>query len=138
MYICITNVDTKTGIVCTKEPMKNGPAFPFLKGFLYDWCDESNYPISCTEEGVYTKAPKYYGICDDDAITSIEGVLEVMTKNDWDEAKKIEFEARKPYPSWVLKNNVWIPPFPRPNDAIINGGTVAYEWNEEVVNWTPL
>jgi hypothetical protein len=128
-YICVTNIDAGTGIICTQEAMQNGPALPTIKGFIYNWENISAWPIACTPEGVYTEAPKYYGTCDDDADTDVVGLLEVMSKAAWDEAKRIEFEARKPYPSWVLENGEWVPPVPYPTDGN------NYTWDEGAVNW---
>jgi hypothetical protein len=31
----------------------------------------------------------------------------------------------------------WEPPVPRPADAILNGGNVAYQWDEATLNWIP-
>tara|TARA_R110000737_G_C14517453_1_gene474757 strand:+ start:207 stop:626 length:420 start_codon:yes stop_codon:yes gene_type:complete len=137
-HICVTHIDAATGIVCTQEPMTTGPKFPVLNGFEYKWANESAWPITCTPEGAYTQAPRLYGVCNDDADTTSTGVLEVLTESDWNDAKAIEMEARRPYPSWILENDVWMPPFLRPADAVINGGTVRYEWDEPTVNWKPL
>jgi hypothetical protein len=50
---------------------------------------------------VYLRAPKYYGTCDDDADTSIAGVLEVLTEEEYNKRKYDEFYARQPDPSWI-------------------------------------
>jgi len=33
MYICITEVDAVTKIVCTAEPQRTGPSMPAVKGY---------------------------------------------------------------------------------------------------------
>lgn len=137
-YICVTEIDSKTGIPCTVEPQRNGPLFPKTKGWQFNWADESTWPVEISPNGTYLRAPKYYGTCDDDADTTIQGVLEVLSKEKWEELKQIEILARKPYPSWVLIGDNWVAPIPRPYDAIWNGGNVAYQWDEETVNWIPL
>jgi hypothetical protein len=140
MYICVTEVDAETKIVCTKEPQRAGPAMPAVKGLSIEWWDRSSWPVELASDGTYLRAPKYYGTCDDDADTSIEGVLEVMSEDAYIQAKQIEIEARRPFLSWVWNEELkqWVPPIPRPADAIINGGNVAYQWNEETVSWVPL
>ena len=74
-YICVTHVDSKTGVRCNRAPMKNGPAFPAVKGFTHEWHDQSNWPLTHPDQ-----YPRFYGTCDDDADTTIEGV--VMVFND--------------------------------------------------------
>ena len=139
-YICVTNIDAVTGVICTQEPMRTGPDLPVIKGFIYNWENRSAWPVSCTPEGVYIEAPKYYGTCDDDADTSVVGFLGEFTEEEWLLLKEEEMEARKPYPSWVWDEATqsWIPPVPLPPDAIKNGGTVRYQWDEEAVNWIPV
>jgi len=137
-HICITHIDAITGVLCTEAPMRTGPALPILNNFEYKWADQSTWPVPCNPDGSYIVAPKVYGICNDDADTTVVGVLEVLTEADWYLAKGIELEARRPYPSWVLEGDVWMPPFLRPADAVINGGTVRYEWDENIVNWAVI
>lgn len=140
MYICITNVDVQTGVVCTESSMSNGPSLPFLKGFIFKWANESAWPILCNADGSYVAAPRHYGICDDDADVSVAGVLEVMTQSDWEYAKSIEIEARRPFASWVWSESdqMWMPPVLIPSDAVIKGGNVRYKWDEATVNWIRL
>ena len=140
MYICVTEVDAVTKIPCTVEPQRTGPSMPIVKGLAYSWSDQSTWPVGLDSEGTYLRAPKYYCTCDDDADTTIAGVLEVLTEAAWMALKEAEFEARRPYPSWVMHLDTmsWTPPVPRPADAIMNGGTVAYQWDEETVNWVPM
>jgi hypothetical protein len=93
-YICVTNIDADTGILCTESPMRTGPSFPAI-GFKYAWSDESVWPIECTPEGVYVTAPKFYGTCPDDADVSAVGVLEVLTQEEWMRRKTEELNARE-------------------------------------------
>ena len=137
MYICITEVDAVTKIVCTAEPQRTGPSMPAIKGWVHLWHDSSTWPVSTAPDGTYLRAPKYYGTCDDDADTTIAGVLQVLTEEEFNAAKVAEHEARKPYPSWIgyIDTMTWAAPVARPADAIMNGGNVRYQWDEATVNW---
>jgi len=139
-YICITEVDAVTKIVCTAEPQRTGPSMPAIKGWTHLWHDRSTWPVPTSSDGTYLRAPRYYGTCDDDADISIAGVLQVLTEAEFNAAKVVEHEARKPYPSWVgnLDTMTWVPPAPRPADAIMNGGNIAYKWDEATVNWIQI
>jgi hypothetical protein len=133
MYICLTEVDAKTGKPCTVEPMKTGPNFPKIKGFKFVWADESNWPI---EEigGIYLNAPRYYGTCDDDANIDIPGVLETLSELDYNRKRNDEIALRKPFNSWILdlQNMTWRPPVPYPND------NKNYRWDEENKKWQSI
>jgi hypothetical protein len=137
MYICITEVDAVTKIPCTVEPQRTGPSMPAVKGWTHLWHDSSTWPVSTDATGTYLRAPRYYGTCDDDADTTIAGVLQVLTEAEFNAAKVAEHEARRPYPSWVgyLDTMTWAAPVARPADAVINGGNVRYQWDEATVNW---
>jgi hypothetical protein len=139
MYICITEVDAVTKIVCTAEPQRTGPSMPAVKGYKHIWHDSSTWPVSTAPDGTYLRAPRYYGTCDDDADTTIAGVLQVLTEEEFNAAKVAEHEARRPYPSWIgyLDTMTWAAPVARPADAIMNGGNVRYQWDEATVNWIP-
>ena len=139
MYICITEVDAVTKIVCTAEPQRTGPSMPTVKGWVHLWHDSSTWPVATASDGTYLRAPKYYGTCDDDADTTIAGVLQVLTEEEFNAAKVTEHEARKPYPSWVgyIDTMTWAAPVARPADAVMNGGNVRYQWDEATVNWIP-
>lgn len=140
MYICVTEVDAKTKVLCTVEPQRTGPSMPNVKGLIILWQDQSTWPVELASDGTYLRAPKYYGICDDDADTTVVGVLEVMTEADWNAAKEAEHLARRPYPSWIgyPDTMTWGAPVPRPIDAVVNGGNVRYQWDEATVNWVPV
>ena len=139
MYICVTEVDAVTKILCTIEPQRTGPSMPAVKGFQFKWSDNSTWPVQLAPDGTYLRAPKYYGTCDDDADTSIAGVLQVLTEEEYNTLRVAEHEARKPYPSWIgyLDTMTWGAPVARPIDAVMNGGNVAYQWDEATVNWIP-
>ncbi len=139
MYICVTEVDSQTKVPCTVEPQRTGPSMPDVKGLVVQWIDQSTWPVELAQDGTYLRAPKYYGVCDDDADTTIAGVLEVLTDTEFFQRKQAEFEARRPFPSWLWDEDSqqWVAPVPRPADAIINGGNVAYRWDEETVSWVP-
>ncbi len=138
-YICITEVDAVTKIPCTVEPQRTGPSMPSIKGLVHTWQDSSTWPVELASDGTYLRAPKYYGTCDDDADTTIAGVLQVLTEEEYSTLKIAEHEARRPYPSWIgyLDTMTWGAPVARPVDAIINGGNGAYRCNEATVNWIP-
>ena len=137
MYICITEVDAVTKIVCTDEPQRTGPSMPAIKGWTHIWHDSSTWPVSTAPDGTYLRAPRYYGTCDADADLNIAGVLQVLTEAEFNAAKVAEHEARKPYPSWIgyLDTMTWAAPVARPVDAVMNGGNVRYQWDEATVNW---
>jgi len=139
MYICITEVDAVTKVVCTVEPQRTGPSMPAIKGWTHVWHDKSTWPVEVAPDGTYLRAPRYYGTCDADADLNIAGVLQVLTEAEFNAAKVAEHEARKPYPSWVgyLDTMTWAAPVARPADAVINGGNVRYKWDEATVNWIP-
>lgn len=140
MYICVTEVDAATKIVCTQEPPRTGPAMPAVKGFNPEWADKSTWPVALAKDGTYLRAPKYYGRCDDDADTSVEGVLAVLTESDYYRLKQAEYEARRPYASWLWDedNGQWVSPIQLPGDAVFNGGNVAYQWDEDTVSWAAM
>tara|TARA_R110000868_G_scaffold25987_1_gene100700 strand:- start:1910 stop:2335 length:426 start_codon:yes stop_codon:yes gene_type:complete len=137
MYICVTEVDVVTKIPCTIEPQRTGPSMPDVKGFQYKWQNSSTFPVELASDGTYLRPPKYYGTCDDDADTSIAGVLQVLTEEEYNTLRAEEHEARRPYPSWIGYSDTmtWGAPVPRPADAVINGGNVRYQWDEATVNW---
>jgi len=138
-YICVTEVDAVTKILCTIEPQRTGPSMPDVKGWIHLWNDQSTWPVEVAPDGTYLRAPKFYGTCDDDAETTIAGVLQVLTEEEFNALKVVEHEARRPYPSWIgyLDTMTWGAPVARPVDAVVNGGNVRYQWDEATVNWIP-
>ena len=91
MFICVTHVDSKTKIPGFKHPMRNGPSFPDVKGLNIEWWDQSRWPIQHPDD-----YPCFYGTCDDDADTTIEGVVGVLTEAEYNQAKEDEEFARIP------------------------------------------
>jgi len=142
-YICVTEIDAVTKIICTSEPQRTGPSMPEVKGWQYLWSNQSTWPVETSSDGTYLRAPRYYGTCDDDADTTITGVLQILTEEEFNTLRNAELEAKRPYPSWIayLDTMTWSAPVARPVNAIINGGNVRYKWDEVTVNWvaeTPL
>jgi hypothetical protein len=97
-YICVTHVDSRTGVLGHRAPMRNGPSHPALKGLNLEWWDESNWPLTHPDQ-----FPRFYGTCDDDADVSIEGVImifqdteTVTAKEQYDAAYGEELRARLP------------------------------------------
>ena len=133
-YICVTNIDADTGVICTSEPMRTGPSMPAVKGLRLDWANESVWPVACNPDGSYATAPKYYGVCDDDADLTIAGVLEVIAESEWAQRKHDEFYARQPFPSWVwnAETFTWSSPTPYPNDG------KQYRWSESTLSWVEV
>ena len=134
MYIQITNIDARTGILCTEAPMRTGPVLPEVKGFQYSFANESAYPIALNADGSYAEMPLYHGICDDDADTTLVGVVKVLTEDEFNADKETEYQTRKPYPSWVgdIATMSWQPPVAYPQDDN------SYQWDEETVNWKEI
>jgi hypothetical protein len=134
-YIVVTEVDADTKIPCTVAPMRTGPMLPTVKGLMMDWADMSTWPVE-HENGIYLRAPKYYGTCDDDAETTILGVLEVLSEAEWMQRKRDEFYARKPYPSWTwdAASMTWNCPVPYPEGADFN----AYYWDDSTLSWVAV
>jgi hypothetical protein len=132
-YIVVTEVDAKTKVLCTDNTMRTGPSMPAIKGLNLDWADRSTWPVELDQTGKYLRAPKYYATCDDDANTTIAGVLEVLTEQEWMQRKHDEFYARRPYASWLWDEATftWSSPVPYPEGA----GHLDYLWDEETVSW---
>jgi hypothetical protein len=131
MYICVTEVDAVTKIPCTVEPQRTGPSMPDVKGWQYNWDNESTWPVELSSNGTYLRAPLYYGTCDDDADTTIAGVLEVITEAEYNQRKYDEFYARQPYPSWIwnVETLTWLSPVPYPDNGKL------YYWDEPTTSW---
>jgi hypothetical protein len=131
MYIQITNIDADTGILCTEEPMRTGPALPNVKNFQFIFQNESDFPIASNPDGSLSTAPLLYGTCDDDADTTLVGVLKVLSQVEFNADKQAEHLARQPFPSWVGEINTmsWQPPVPYPQDD------KYYYWDEPSTSW---
>ena len=133
-YICFTEVDAATRVVCTDAPMRTGPDFPRVEGLQIIWANESSWPIPCNPDGSYQIAPRYYGICGDDADINISGVIEAITEIDFNQLKRDEFFARRRYLSWTFDEEtlLWCPPIAYPEDGN------KYRWDEESTGWVLL
>lgn len=131
MYIQLTNIDADTGVLCTEAPMRTGPAMPEVKGFQFIFAKESAYPIDTNADGSYAEMPLYYGTCDDDADTSLTGVVKVLSEVEFNADKQAEHQARKPYSSWIgdIDTMSWQPPVAYPQDGNF------YQWDEPSVSW---
>ena len=131
IYLSITQIDAVTGIICTAEPMRTGPSYPQIKNCDIVWCDKSTWPITTTAEGAHTRAPLFFGTCDDDAVINIPGVVATYTAEEYQALKTAEHQARKPYPSWVGNEETmtWDSPTPYPQDD------KNYYWDEPSVSW---
>jgi len=135
VYIVVTHVDADTKIPCTEAPMRTGPWYPDVKNLKLYWYNSTEWPINIDPNtGAYSKPPRYYGTCDDDANINIPGVLGVLTVDEYRSLRNQEFYRRKPYPSWVGNENTmfWSAPIPHPVDGY------AYGWDETIVNWVKL
>ena len=83
MYIQITQVDAATGTPCTVEPMRRGPAYPKVKGLKIEFGDQRNWP---------TNTPMFFCTCDDDADTNVKGVINILSKEQYDKERAFENE----------------------------------------------
>ena len=107
---------------------------PAVKGWTHLWHDSSTWPVEIASNGTYLRAPKYYGTCDDDADTTIAGVLQVLTEAEYASARTNEYQARKPFPSWIGNEEAmtWDAPTPMPKDGKM------YQWNEATTSWNEV
>lgn len=90
-YIKFTYVDAHTGVSVAKAPAKNGPVFPAIPGLQFIRARENQYP---------TNVPQFYGTCDDEADTSIEGVISVMSEQAWTAEVLAELKAQATALRW--------------------------------------
>jgi hypothetical protein len=134
IYLSITQIDAVTGIICTAEPMRTGPSYPQIKNLNIVWSNQSTWPITLTPEGIHTVAPLFFGTCDDDADLTVAGVIATYTAEEYQALKTAEFQARKPFPSWIGDEEAmtWQAPIPFPQDD------KYYFWNEEQLAWVEV
>jgi hypothetical protein len=134
IYLSITQIDADTGIVCTQEPMRTGPAYPQIKNCNIIWCNKSTWPINTTAEGAHTRPPLFFGTCDNDADLSVSGVVSTYTLEEYQALKTAEHQARKPFASWIGNEEtmLWEPPIAYPNDDKM------YEWDENSLSWVEI
>jgi hypothetical protein len=83
-YVKFTQVDVNTLVSVHEEVSFNGPAFPPVEGLEFGFALKSKYP---------TAMPVFYGTAPDKADLSVSGILEVISKEDYDAAEKAEQEA---------------------------------------------
>jgi hypothetical protein len=130
-FIKYTYVDSKTNVCVDKEPARNGPKHPNIKGLQFVFAAKRKYP---------THVPEFFGICDDDADLTTDGCFGEISEKEFAAERQIEIESRKPYPSWnrneivcndnlALLSEPWLPPVPRPDNFNV------YSWNEETLSW---
>lgn len=81
MYICVTHVDSVTKIPCTVAPMSHGPSFPDVAGLTVEWANWTAWP---------TETPMFFGTCDEDADTTVPGVVNVLTEEQYNSMKETE------------------------------------------------
>lgn len=95
-YVKYTYIDSVTRVSVAQEPAINGPAMPDIKGLEFRFALESEYP---------TNTPIMYGVC-----TTLDGIapglLEVITRAEFDSAKAAEMEAREAKDRAEIKNNI--------------------------------
>jgi len=98
------------------------------------WVNSSTWPVEIASDGTYLRAPRYYGTCDDDADTTIAGVLQVLTEAEYTTLRTAEHQARKPFPSWVgnAETMTWNAPTPYPTDD------KRYTWDESTTSWVEV
>ena len=104
---------------------------PIIKDLQVQWVDSSTWPVSMDSTGTYLRAPKYYGTCADDANTTVAGVLQVLTSEEYQTLRTTEYQARKPYPSWIGNEEAmtWAAPVSYPDD------NQFYRWDELTTSW---
>lgn len=85
MYICVTHVDSSTGIPCTVAPMSQGPSFPKVKGLTIEFGNQTQWP---------TNEPLFFGTCDNDADTTIPGIICVLTEDEYKDEQRKENEIK--------------------------------------------
>lgn len=81
MYICVTHVDAATKIPCTEAPMSHGPSFPEISGLKIEWANWTAWP---------TETPMFFGTCDEDADTTVSGVVNVLTEEQYNSMRESE------------------------------------------------
>lgn len=84
-YIKFTYVDAATGISVASQPARSGPTFPAVPGLQFGFARESAYP---------TTAPEFFGTCPDTSATQVDGVLAVLTPQEYDAAQARETQDR--------------------------------------------
>lgn len=78
-------MDARTGIPGTLAPMSHGPSFPPLKELVIEFGNQTQWP---------TNKPLFFGTCDDDADTTIAGVVKTMTLDEYQIEQRKENDTR--------------------------------------------
>lgn len=114
--------------------MRTGPSYPQIKNCNIVWCNKSTWPIATTAEGTHTRAPLFFGTCDDDVDLTIAGVVATYTEVEYQALKFAEHQARKPYASWVgdFETMTWEAPTPYPDNG------KRYTWDEPTTSWVEV
>ena len=101
MHICVTHVDSRTGIPCTVAPMSHGPKFPEVKGLVVEFGNQTQWP---------TYTPIFFGTCDDDADLDVPGVIRALTPEEYqlerqkeNDTKAMQVRERR---DWLLRTEV--------------------------------
>jgi hypothetical protein len=130
-FIKYTYVDAQTKICVSKALAKNGPKEPDIKKLKFIFAAERKYP---------TDVPEFFGTCDDDADLGIDGCFGEITEAEFATERQTEINARKPFASWVVNQEVWdnpsmrlvdlwSPPVSYPDDGLM------YQWDEKTLSW---
>lgn len=133
-YIKYTYVDAKTEICIDKEPAKNGPKHPNIKGLQFIFAAERKYP---------TAVPDFFGICDDDADLNVDGCLGEVSEADFIVERQTEIESRKPFSSWVVNQAIWDDHLALLSDlwsslVPMPEGDGMYSWDEDAGSWVAV
>jgi hypothetical protein len=65
--------------------MSTGPSYPNLQDLVIEFWNESVWP---------TDFPLFYGTCADNIDTNTQGIVKVLTQEQYENARVAEFEAR--------------------------------------------
>ena len=84
-YLKFTYVDAVTGVSVLDALAKNGPKFPAVGGLEFVWARKTQYP---------TDTPEFFGTCPDDSLTTLDGVIDVLSREDFDAMKAAEIALR--------------------------------------------
>jgi hypothetical protein len=84
-YIKFTYVDSVTNISVVTAPVQNESVFPEILDLNFQW--QKSYKIP-------TRVPEFFGTCSNSANTNVDGVLEVLSKEAYDELYQQELENR--------------------------------------------
>jgi hypothetical protein len=85
MFIKFTYVDSVTGESIHSAPTGTVPVFPALPGLIFSFALASKYPID---------VPEFFGICDDNADTTMPGVLGVISETEFHTTEQQEIAAQ--------------------------------------------